>query len=287
MEISYNFIGICVALFICVLAMYHLFKSRNKSNRLAILDVSITVISALFAFFLGIGKEICDLPPSPNTPTPSVIQSEEPTIIPTEGKSNDCPEISTGVGEMYLSVGDTKDVPYTLDSPQAYTYELMWESSNPDCATITTDGTITAKNIGQSLISVYFKDFPNESKKEFRLFVHGGTENNPDSAVSIEYAGIAERAQKDGYYYVYFDINNPFGFQISKTTINLYSEYGNMVCEESVDPSSAYLNFAGLYKLDYYGSFLVVGSVVTEDGKEYTSETHILRPYRELDADTY
>ena len=66
--------------------------------------------------------------------------------------------ISLSEGEFTMEVGDTKQLSYTISSA-GYEEEVpAWESGNPAVASVNNEGLVTAKSVGESLITVTVGD---------------------------------------------------------------------------------------------------------------------------------
>lgn len=278
-------LGISAIILIAV-ALYQLYKKDSGNKKKARSELVVAFLSIFLGIFIQFGiDQIVGLvsPVLPVEPsTPANLAEELSTSSSFVDAHTAMPEININIGEMQLSVGESYKIPYTFNVPEGYEYELLWNSTNENCIAVDSEGKLTALSVGQSMISVSFSGAPDAILKTFRVFCkdESPAENSP---LMIEYDTICEQSNLNGNYLIYYTINNPFNIPIAKAVIEVYSDYGMLPYEEIFDPpTSVRSNFAGSYKLDYYGSYLVIGSVVAEDGTIYQADEYIIRPYIDL-----
>ncbi len=193
------------------------------------------------------------------------------------------PTININIGEMKMEVGDTFQIPYTFDSAEAYANKLAWSSSNVESICVDSEGKLTAQAVGQSIISVSFESNPDSILHTFRVFVFNDSETEHNS-LRTEYDLTCEAANANGKYLIFFNIENPEMYAISRVKICVYTDYGMIPYEEVFEPpEKVRSNYAGEFALEYHDTYLVVGTIITEDGTAYHSEEHILRPYTEVE----
>lgn len=72
-----------------------------------------------------------------------------------------------------LDIGKTQKLQPVV-GPQGFTATLEWASANTNVATVAADGTITARNVGESVITVTVKEQPTV-KATYRVSVGAGT----------------------------------------------------------------------------------------------------------------
>lgn len=281
---------IIAVILIAIYCCYRAIEKFKKSKKLvSLLYTCVALLCAILSliiapktdtsFFSSCTRTTPEPTPISETASPDIPQS----TTTTEGaeRTDQPPEIIIGIGEMEMKPGSNYKVAYTMNTPEAYNYKLIWESSNEECATVDSSGVISAIDIGESIISVSFSEFPDLPKKEFRVFVLDSA--SPNSELSIDYHYTVAASRVEGYY-IFYDIDNPLHINLKKHIIKVYSDSGVMVHEDIIDPpSSTWSNFAGLYNLDYNGTYVVVGSVIAEDGTEYKSDAHVLRLYDEVE----
>lgn len=277
------------AVILISVALFQLFKTERGSKKKAINELIVAFLSIFLSIFVqfGIDQIATVIEPIPSTePSTSAISANSVEEVLTSYSFVDehgtMPEININIGEMLLPLGESYKIPYTFNVPEGYEYELLWKSTNENCIAVDAEGRLTALCVGQSMISVFFSEAPDTVLDTFRVFCKDESPNE-NSTLMIEYDTICEQSKHDGNYLIYYNINNPFNIGITKAVIEVYSDYGVLPYEEVFDPpTSVRSNFAGSYKLDYYGTYLAVGSVVAEDGTIYQADEHIIRPYMDL-----
>lgn len=197
------------------------------------------------------------------------------------------PKINIGIGEMKMDIDDIFMVPYTFDSPEGYGHPLRWNSSNEKCVSVSADGELHAKEVGQSIISVSLKNSPDTTLATFRVFVFEPETNTLSySPLELEYDCVCQQPNNEDTYLVFFNIIRNEPINISKIQINLFTDTGVIPYEEiySADGSShAKSNCAGIFTLDYGGTYLVICTAIDQKGNTYQSAAHILRPWNEID----
>ena len=208
------------------------------------------------------GAEIADVPAADG----STIGIHEHSII-------------VNIGQMCMLVGEQYQVPYSLDSPEAYHHELLWTSSNEDCIKVTNDGNLSAVGIGLSEITVCYKDAGinsiNSNTESFLVFVLNEANSSPNT-LSVDFSSVNCTTGEDEYIIIY-DLNNPEKQALSEATIIVCTETGDIaVLNRDVTEYSS--NFSGTFKLDYFGNYVLYAKVVTESGFEYVSQALIFRP---------
>ncbi len=269
MNVSPSLENIALAVFLIGFFAFLLTQKRSKAK--AITWITSVIIIILLAY--GIATR----PDTENTETEDLQSTQNtPTITDSEEKYVKGLEVTIGIGECSLEVGEQMLISHSIYPSTASKYTLTWTSSNPDCVQVDDSGMIRALSVGISNISVSFTNFPDLGEKTVRVYIldTGASDN---LSLHVTYNHIT-RNEANGKWYVFFSIDNPNNLTITETRVEAYDENGVMTYSEVLSkPISVLSNFVGYFVLDIGSPYIFRGYVVTSDGTEYKSATIIER----------
>lgn len=272
---STQIIGLLLTLlaFACIIVMAFVHKKEGKPIVLEII-LAIAIIVLGYAITKGIDYLINDV----FTPNDTVSVNESTNRNSNTVDDTDF-QIILGNGPMRMQVGGTYSVTYSFNNPAAYQHDLKWSSSNEECVSVSSNGILTAKTIGEAEISVCFSEPDYKAKKSFMVYVLDWVPSQNDGQLSVIRSDFCEKSRDANTYYIFFDIENPFMKPITVATIEVFAKNGSMpfIIEQ---PTTS--NIAGIFSLNYLDEYVVLASVKTADGEVYYSEPWLLRPSEEL-----
>lgn len=283
MAIIYVVIAIVIS-YALIKWLFVIFLSTEKDEKKAKIEIQKLVLPIILGALVAFAFE----------QIPSLEQTVEEWLdkvseyigrAPTDVE--ELPKIIIGIGEMRMEIGDEYVVPYTFDSPDGYEMKLIWCSSNEKSVRVSAEGKLRAIATGQAEIAVSFKKFPDVVLKTFRVFVHEPPINISDNdPLKLEYSGVCQQPNDKEKYLVYFDIIRNEPVHLTKIRIELFTDSGTLVYEETLSNDGSSLarsNCAGTFSLAYDGTYLVLCTAVDDNGNEYKSDAHILRPCDEIE----
>lgn len=101
----------------------------------------------------------------------------KPIVIPVTG-------ISLNTTSMTMKVGETKSLSATVTPSNATDKTVTWKSSDPDVATVSSDGLVSAKDAGTTIINVVTKDGGFNASCEVVVII-------PVTGISLDKASVA------------------------------------------------------------------------------------------------
>ncbi len=263
----------CYLLLVCI-SFVVLVIHNKKTGKKPIAEILFLIVSIIIAHPIQKGLDYLLAQTSAGE-----TQQETNSTFSIEGNYHEH-SILVNIGQMSMIVGEEYQVPFSLDEPEAYSHQLLWKSSNDNCVVVSEEGKLTAADIGVSKITVCYKDAEQNrirsNAREFLVFVLNNKRES-DQQLSASFSGISERENNTDEYIIFFDINNPFRQEVHEAQIVVCTEDGN-ISVKNTDLSGTTSNFAGTFKLDYYGNYVVYAKLIATDGSEYVSQAQIIRP---------
>lgn len=117
-------------------------------------------------------------PTSIPTSRPTRVPTRRPTATPTPDNSIKATGVSLSTTELYLETGVSYQVSYRVEPNNTTDKTVTWSSSDGNIATVDNNGKITAKSLGETIITAKTS---NNKATRIKVFVVNKQNQNPTS----------------------------------------------------------------------------------------------------------